>query len=35
MKHMRDSLADIVSQVRAGTETIASASNQITAGNMD
>jgi methyl-accepting chemotaxis protein len=35
MKHMRDSLADIVSQVRAGTETIASASNQIAAGNMD
>jgi len=35
MKHMRDSLAEIVSQVRAGTETIASASNQIAAGNMD
>jgi len=35
MKNMRDSLADIVSQVRAGTETIASASKQIAAGNMD
>ncbi|WP_423681520.1 methyl-accepting chemotaxis protein [Undibacterium sp. WLHG33] len=35
MKNMRDSLAEIVSQVRAGTETIASASNQIAAGNMD
>ena len=35
MKNMRDSLANIVSQVRAGTETIASASDQIAAGNMD
>jgi methyl-accepting chemotaxis protein len=35
MKSMRDSLAEIVSQVRAGTETIATASDQIAAGNMD
>jgi methyl-accepting chemotaxis protein len=35
MKSMRDSLADIVGQVRAGTDTIASASDQIAAGNMD
>jgi methyl-accepting chemotaxis protein len=35
MKTMRDSLADIVSQVRAGTETIATASHQIAAGNQD
>jgi methyl-accepting chemotaxis protein len=35
MKGMRDSLVDIVSQVRAGTLTIASASTEITAGNQD
>ncbi|MBV8470276.1 MAG: MCP four helix bundle domain-containing protein [Burkholderiaceae bacterium] len=35
MKSMRDSLAEIVGQVRAGTDTIASASDQIVAGNVD
>ena len=35
MKSMRDSLAEIVGQVRAGTDTIASASEQIAAGNTD
>ena len=35
MKSMRDSLATIVGNVRAGTETIAAASDQITAGNLD
>jgi methyl-accepting chemotaxis protein len=35
MKTMRDSLADIVGQVRAGTDTIASASSQIASGNLD
>jgi methyl-accepting chemotaxis protein len=35
MKEMRDSLADIVAQVRTGTETIATASGEIAAGNMD
>ena len=35
MKTMRDSLAAIVSKVRAGTETIATASGQIAAGNID
>jgi methyl-accepting chemotaxis protein len=35
MKGMRDSLVSIVSQVRAGTLTIASASAEITAGNQD
>jgi len=35
MRSMRDSLAEIVGQVRAGTDTIASASDQIVAGNMD
>jgi methyl-accepting chemotaxis protein len=35
MKTMRDSLVDIVGQVRAGTDTIASASSQIAAGNLD
>jgi methyl-accepting chemotaxis protein len=35
MKAMRDSLADIVAQVRAGTDTIASASGQIASGNQD
>jgi methyl-accepting chemotaxis protein len=35
MKGMRDSLVEIVAQVRAGTETIASASTEIAAGNFD
>jgi methyl-accepting chemotaxis protein len=35
MKTMRDSLAGIVGQVRAGTDTIASASGQIASGNLD
>jgi methyl-accepting chemotaxis protein len=35
MKGMRDSLVDIVAQVRAGTQTIATASTEIAAGNMD
>ena len=35
MKAMRDSLAAIVSQVRAGTDTIATASGQIASGNLD
>ncbi|HEV2610787.1 MAG TPA: MCP four helix bundle domain-containing protein, partial [Noviherbaspirillum sp.] len=35
MKAMRDSLANIVGQVRTGTETIATASSQIAAGNHD
>ncbi len=35
MKGMRDSLVDIVRQVRAGTLTIADASGEITAGNQD
>jgi methyl-accepting chemotaxis protein len=35
MKGMRDSLVDIVAQVRAGTETIATASSEIAAGNED
>ena len=35
MKIMRDSLADIVGQVRSATDTIASASDQIVAGNLD
>ena len=35
IKAMRDSLAAIVSQVRSGTDTIATASRQITAGNLD
>jgi len=35
MKAMRDSLVTIVSQVRAGTLTIANASGEITAGNHD
>lgn len=35
MKTMRDSLARIVSEVRAGTDTIATASDQIAAGNLD
>jgi len=35
MKIMRDKLAGIVTQVRGGTDAIASASNQIAAGNLD
>jgi methyl-accepting chemotaxis protein len=35
MKNMRDDLAGIVSQVRAGTDTIATASGQIASGNLD
>jgi methyl-accepting chemotaxis protein len=35
MKGMRDSLVNIVSQVRAGTQTIANASTEIAAGNAD
>lgn len=35
MKKMRDSLANIVSQVRTGTDTMATASSQIAAGNLD
>ena len=35
MKAMRDSLAKVIGEVRQGTDTIASASSQIAAGNMD
>ncbi|QGZ43248.1 methyl-accepting chemotaxis protein [Pseudoduganella flava] len=35
MKDMRDSLVNIVSQVRVGTETIGTASREIAAGNID
>lgn len=35
MKAMRDSLINIVSQVRTGTDTIATASSQIASGNLD
>ncbi|RBA24744.1 methyl-accepting chemotaxis protein [Herminiimonas fonticola] len=35
MREMRDSLANIVSQVRTGTDTITTASGQIAAGNLD
>ncbi|GGY03989.1 methyl-accepting chemotaxis protein [Massilia dura] len=35
MKSMRDSLANIVGQVRHATDTIASAAQQVVAGNMD
>ena len=35
MKAMRDSLVHIVSQVRSGTDTIATASGQIASGNLD
>ena len=35
MKAMRDNLANIVSQVRASTDTIASASQQVASGNAD
>ena len=35
LKHMNDSLKSIVGEVRCGTETIATASRQIAAGNLD
>ncbi len=35
MKTMRDSLVSIVGQVRVGTDTIATASNEIASGNLD
>ncbi len=35
MKNMRDSLVTIVSQVRVGTDTIATASSEIASGNID
>jgi methyl-accepting chemotaxis protein len=35
LKHMNDSLATVVGEVRQGTDTIATASAQIAAGNMD
>ncbi|MEC5217981.1 methyl-accepting chemotaxis protein [Actimicrobium sp. GrIS 1.19] len=35
MARMRDNLADIVRQVRSGTDTIATASSQIASGNLD
>lgn len=35
MREMRDGLADIVSKVRTGTDTIATAAKQIASGNMD
>jgi methyl-accepting chemotaxis protein len=35
MRHMRDGLAELVSQVRLSTETIASAAGQIASGNLD
>jgi methyl-accepting chemotaxis protein len=35
LKHMNDSLQKIVSQVRAGTDAIVTASSQIAAGNLD
>lgn len=35
MKNMRDSLVNIVAQVRIGTDTIATASSEITTGNLD
>jgi methyl-accepting chemotaxis protein len=35
LKNMNDSLAKVVGQVRQGTDTIATASSQIAAGNMD
>jgi methyl-accepting chemotaxis protein len=35
LRHMNDSLVRIVGQVRSGTETIATASSEISAGNLD
>jgi methyl-accepting chemotaxis protein len=35
LRHMNDSLVAIVTQVRGGTDTIATASGEITAGNLD
>jgi methyl-accepting chemotaxis protein len=35
LRHMNDSLVGIVTEVRAGTETIATASKEISAGNLD
>jgi len=35
LRHMNDSLVGIVSQVRGGTDTIATASREISAGNLD
>ena len=35
MKSMRDKLVDIVTQVRSGTDTIATASSEIASGNLD
>ena len=35
MRNMRDSLVNIVGEVRSGTDTIATASSQIVAGNLD
>ena len=35
LRHMNDSLVSIVAQVRSGTETIATASGEISAGNLD
>jgi methyl-accepting chemotaxis protein len=35
LKHMNESLANIVGQVRAGTDTIATASSEIASGNLD
>jgi methyl-accepting chemotaxis protein len=35
LKHMNESLTKIITEVRAGTDTIATASGQITAGNLD
>ena len=35
LRHMNDSLVDIVAQVRSGTDTIASASSEISTGSLD